>query len=345
MKTSKLLTILFIVVILFFLSACQSLLTSSNTDIDSAVAVETTEQVESSNNNVGYYYVLSKNDSTKEESILADQNFEFITNELGFSKTSSFASLGFDISEEDSLIYAKSSALIGDNTNELKMLAYLGYEIDEEELCKSEFYDKAVSLYDNGEFNSAYQLFSSVVKYKNSEKYMRDLTRSGAVEFYIGQVGPAGGYIFYDKGSYSDGWRYLEAAPKDLEYRYQFGGYGINVGTSEDVGSGKANTEKIIKKITDEDCAARACSEYELNCFDDWFLPSIEELDLMCTNLYVKGIGAFRPMWYWSSSEDSAFGALVLLFREGYYHRDRVRSYNIRYNTYDGGYVRPIRAF
>lgn len=28
-------------------------------------------------------------------------------------------------------------------------------------------------------------------------------------------TGPAGGLIFYDKGSYSDGWRYLEAAPYD----------------------------------------------------------------------------------------------------------------------------------
>ena len=34
--------------------------------------------------------------------------------------------------------------------------------------------------------------------------------------YSIGDIGPAGGYIFYDKGYYSDGWRYLEAAPADL---------------------------------------------------------------------------------------------------------------------------------
>lgn len=31
-----------------------------------------------------------------------------------------------------------------------------------------------------------------------------------------GDIGPAGGWVYYDKGSYSDGWRYLEASPGDL---------------------------------------------------------------------------------------------------------------------------------
>ena len=30
--------------------------------------------------------------------------------------------------------------------------------------------------------------------------------------------GPAGGYIFYDKGGYSDGWRFLEVAPLSTEW-------------------------------------------------------------------------------------------------------------------------------
>ena len=37
-----------------------------------------------------------------------------------------------------------------------------------------------------------------------------------ADDYKVGDEGPAGGIIFYDKGEYSDGWRYLEAAPADV---------------------------------------------------------------------------------------------------------------------------------
>lgn len=42
---------------------------------------------------------------------------------------------------------------------------------------------------------------------------------SGPVQsdYQVGDIGPAGGYIFLDKGFYSDGWRYLEAAPADMK--------------------------------------------------------------------------------------------------------------------------------
>ncbi len=35
------------------------------------------------------------------------------------------------------------------------------------------------------------------------------LSKVGSAEYIVGGTGPAGGIIFYDKGEYSDGWRYL----------------------------------------------------------------------------------------------------------------------------------------
>ena len=42
--------------------------------------------------------------------------------------------------------------------------------------------------------------------------------------YNIGDTGPAGGLIFYDKGIFSHGWRYLEAAPAETEFTTQWGG-------------------------------------------------------------------------------------------------------------------------
>ena len=44
--------------------------------------------------------------------------------------------------------------------------------------------------------------------------------------YAVGDTGPAEGIVFYDKGSYSDGWRYLEAAKSDQATRVEWGGSG-----------------------------------------------------------------------------------------------------------------------
>lgn len=176
--------------------------------------------------------------------------------------------------------------------------------------------------------------------------------------YNVGDTGPAGGYIFYDKGYYSDGWRYLEAAKNDIGAMlfgyYRNSSYGTNytVGTSTAIGRGKANTEKLVNAMGSyayssssgssktSNYAAMACYNYSYGGYDDWFLPSRNELDLMYDNLKSKGIGAFSVNnYYWSSSEysnDGANYALCLSFSDGDYY------YSSRYNDW---YVRPCRAF
>jgi len=52
--------------------------------------------------------------------------------------------------------------------------------------------------------------------------------------------------------------------------------------------------------------------------FDDWFLPSLDELDAMYTNLHVEAVGDFSELGnYWSSSESSSIFAWKESFSNG----------------------------
>lgn len=128
-------------------------------------------------------------------------------------------------------------------------------------------------------------------------------------EYKIGDPGPAGGWIFYDKGNYSDGWRYLEASPKDLSHTAVYGcanDYSVSGNKGTDIGTGKANTKAILKGCKKSGTGAMICSRYRGGGKSDWFLPSKGELNEMYKNLFKKGIGDFDRNWcevpYLSSS-------------------------------------------
>ena len=133
------------------------------------------------------------------------------------------------------------------------------------------------------------------------------------VDYEIGDTGPAGGIVFYDKGSYSNGWRYLEAAPKSTEWQYApWGGFQVEVGGTEHaIGTGAANTQAIVAEYGENEpydgsseYAAKLCADLLVNdSYSDWFLPSRDELDLMYQNLHLEGLGGFASQYYWSSSE------------------------------------------
>lgn len=137
--------------------------------------------------------------------------------------------------------------------------------------------------------------------------------------YNIRDTGPAGGLVFYDKGHYSSGWRYLEAAPQTTEWTAQWGKHGTTIGgTSIEIGTGKDNTDLIVTKLNltpaESGRAAQLCKELSHNGYSDWFLPSIYELNQMYLNLKQHGVGNFANDSYWSSSEtDSSFAALEYL--------------------------------
>ena len=54
-----------------------------------------------------------------------------------------------------------------------------------------------------------------------------------AQEYKVGDTGPAGGLIFFDKGALTNGWRYLEAAPVDEVNESVFSNVYEEIGTTK----------------------------------------------------------------------------------------------------------------
>jgi len=135
--------------------------------------------------------------------------------------------------------------------------------------------------------------------------------------YTLRDVGPAGGLIFYDKWTYSNGWRYLEAAPIDQSSNSAFSNVTYSVAnTSFDIGTGASNTINIINQIGHTTSAAKICADYSIIngvIYDDWFLPSRFELSIMLQNLN-SGLDQYGNSYipvgnfpvgsaYWSSSD------------------------------------------
>ncbi len=100
--------------------------------------------------------------------------------------------------------------------------------------------------------------------------------------YALGSIGPGGGKIIYDKGSYSDGWRYMEAASAQAggtKWSDPASGEVYAV-TSSALGAGKQNTKAIIDELgLSSSFGARYCAEYVSNSYNDWFMPSQEEVN------------------------------------------------------------------
>lgn len=164
--------------------------------------------------------------------------------------------------------------------------------------------------------------------------------------YEVGDEGPAGGIIFYDKGYYSYHWRYLEAAPYGWydggeDPLFKWGGYNTPIeGTQTSIGSGKLNTERIVIELASGTYAAKICHDLVLGIsvegYKDWFLPSRDALELMYENLYMKDLGGLSTWVYWSSSEYDGDRAFVQSFYSGNQNvLDKSEEYR----------VRPVRAF
>lgn len=145
-----------------------------------------------------------------------------------------------------------------------------------------------------------------IYKYTSSEEYIakaaekksqkeaaaqakaEEKARQKRIKSYkVGGLGEAG-VIFYDKGEYSDGWRFLEIAPTKSQNIY-FGIYSVDVeGLKTELGTGDVNTELLVEEF-EEDSAAYYAANYSSGGKDDWYLGNVAEMQMCYKNLVDSG--------------------------------------------------------
>ncbi|MBR6084565.1 MAG: hypothetical protein IKP61_02995 [Spirochaetales bacterium] len=224
-------------------------------------------------------------------------------------------------------------------------------------------------------------------------------------EYKVGDIGPAGGYIFYDRGYYENGWRYLEAAPADMKvingvptvdatsdayknaeiddqyvlfgyYRLTDDGDDVYVNgtttwdptdcTQSGIGAGKTNTQLLLNAMGDTAYeqhiytfngnhaaksavyAAKVVDQltytYGGKTYNDWFIPSLGELNQMYQQLYLNELGGFGAYTYASSSECD--------IKNYSQNTDLMKAMSFSTGAFDqvvfrgsGNRIRPARAF
>ncbi len=126
---------------------------------------------------------------------------------------------------------------------------------------------------------------------------------------YIGQ-NYAGGMVFYLDGSGEHG---LVVASTG-QGSYAWGCQGTSISTGTALGSGAMNTASIVASCGDANIAAKITDNLVLDGYSDWFLPSVNELSLIYTNLANQGLGSVGSS-YWSSSQaDATYAYLIYSF-------------------------------
>lgn len=154
----------------------------------------------------------------------------------------------------------------------------------------------------------------------------------------LGDIGPAGGIVFYDGGPNHSWGRYLEASPSSTEavglpwkrlsvndrqrrlyYDSPLATARLKRVASKLIGAGQLNTTRIIRTYGRGNYAARYAALLVVNGYDDWFLPSEDELEKMYTFMQTADtpLDPLKRSYYWSSSEYDYDNAWTINFKDG----------------------------
>ena len=82
---------------------------------------------------------------------------------------------------------------------------------------------------------------------------------------------------------------------------------------SHPIGQGQVNTSEITNNCSDDNTAARFCQELVMNDHDDWFLPSIDELELAISTLASNKIQQIQQNYLADYTHNPSFKSRTLL--------------------------------
>jgi hypothetical protein len=174
--------------------------------------------------------------------------------------------------------------------------------------------DVFINAVDNlSSYESRYDKFAFTLGALTKGQYRYEVTENPTT-YAAGDFVQGGLYTFTDGG-----FAYISAAV-DQSSNAEWGCQGTLIPeglTPEAIGQGIVNTASIVAGCATAGIAARLADQLVLNSFSDWFLPSLEELGMMWTELASDGLGSFANHTYWSSTQASATQAFTVDMNNG----------------------------
>ena len=198
--------------------------------------------------------------------------------------------------------------------------------------------------------------------------------------YIVGDTGPGGGIVFYVAPTFftqvgatgsmcSTNCKYLEFAPTNawVSQNERVSACSVFPINPQGIGTGYANT-LALAAVTCENRAITNAADLSLayrgpNNLSDWFLPSRDELTMMCrwarglNGTFVSGqscaggIGIIYPLrgglkWaYQSSSTTTEYTSWIVLFNYGEYIETDTEPWPGDMITESDPFIRPVRAF